>query len=225
MNQCGYIEPEVDEILLEFEAMGRLGKFGRIGYIGQRLFARPNFKRSPAVAHDLCDGPVGCAIGSLWLSGGVPLVISEDGNGVISLTDLPGTSQEARPGFLEDKPNLSEALAMLEDVARAWVVTFENEWRDRVPDSYSWYGRGSTFTSPLEHYFEEVIPAMLRIDKVVDEEAFQKDAEEFAAIPRVRAYTNQQMHAIAVETLRRNFPGAVRRPLFERLRGREAVAA
>lgn len=77
---------------------------------------------SPELAQSgaICRGHKACAIGSLYLAGGVKMTYEKSGSGIM-LADMPGVDEEDRAEFLRNRPALRAAYDALNEAADRFI--------------------------------------------------------------------------------------------------------
>lgn len=94
--------------------------------------------KNPKLAEEgaLCQGRQYCAIGSLWIGGGVKLHLGEylgwageylgwAGEVAYFEAELPGVFESARPDFLRRRPGLKLAYESLNAAAADWIKKYD----------------------------------------------------------------------------------------------------
>lgn len=100
---------------------------------------------SPELAQSgaVCRGHKACAIGSLYLAGGVRMTYEKTNSGIM-LANMPGVDEEDRAEFLRNRPALRAAYDALNEAADRFIK------RNGVKFPYD-----RTFNASIEALFEE----------------------------------------------------------------------
>lgn len=127
-----------DQILDNMEFLVERERLVRGSYLEQKL--------DPELSGALCQGHRACAIGSLWLSAGVPVEVITNSDSTALGYYLPATDDYEREEFLNDKPGLNRALDALNKATEEFAVDHDINLTRIMEDS--------GYQDPIEALFE-----------------------------------------------------------------------